>query len=243
MTSDETRVGTLDTTGVDTSLIALVGLFVTALVTAQLISAKLLAFALPLTIPVVGAALVFPGGTFAYAVTYFATDCLSELYGRRVARTAVNVGFAMNFVLLALVWVTVQSPAASAPANFEGVVLSATPIVLGSLLGYLVSQNWDVFAFHALRRRTDGAHLWLRNIGSTGTSQLLDTIVFTLVAFVVAPPLLGTGSAMPTGAVVSLIAGQYLAKLLFALADTPFVYAAVGYIRDRNDVQPPSYAD
>ncbi|WP_089870387.1 queuosine precursor transporter [Halogranum rubrum] len=211
--------------------IALVALFVTALVTAQLVSSKLLA----LTIPVVGIALTAPGGTLAYAATYFASDCISELYGEAFARRVVNVGFVMNFVMLALVFLTIQIPAAQGspvdPSQFATVLGSGANIVLGSSLAYLVSQNWDVVVFHRIREATDGSMLWLRNVGSTATSQLLDTVIFTVVAFAVAPVVLGTGQPLPTSVVVSLVVGQYLLKLLIALFDTPFVYATVSALR------------
>lgn len=211
--------------------IALVALFVTALVTSQLISSKLLA----LTIPLVGVALSAPGGTLAYAATYFASDCISELYGESFARRVVNIGFAMNFVMLALVFLTIRLPAAEGslvdPAQFATVLGSGTNIVLGSLFAYLVSQNWDVIIFHRIREATGGSMLWLRNIGSTATSQLVDTVIFTVVAFAIAPALLGNGQVPPTNVIVSIIVGQYILKLLIALFDTPLVYATVGAIR------------
>lgn len=215
--------------------LALIALFVTALVTAQLTAAKVLEFTLPITVPIAGNTLVMPGAALAYALTYFASDCVTELYGKRNAQVMVNIGFLMNFVLLALVWSTIWAPAAQssavAPETFRRVLGASTSIVLGSLVAFLVSQNWDVVVFHRLREATDGAQLWLRNIGSTATSQIIDTILFVGIAFVIAPQVLGTGSALPTSVVVQLIVGQYLLKLLIALFDTPFVYAVVGIVR------------
>ncbi|WP_129114273.1 queuosine precursor transporter [Halegenticoccus tardaugens] len=212
--------------------IALVGLFVTALVTAQLVSAKLIS----ITLPLVGVALSMPGGTLAYAATYFASDCISELYGRRFARRVVNVGFAMNLVMLGLVWLTIRSPAAAGsidPGTFATVLGAGTNIVLGSLCAYLVSQNWDVIAFHRIREWTDGEALWLRNVGSTATSQLIDTVIFTVVAFALAPALLDIGAGLGAEVIVGLVVGQYVAKLSIAVLDTPLVYAAVGWLRAR----------
>jgi uncharacterized integral membrane protein (TIGR00697 family) len=217
--------------------VALVALFVTALVTAQLTASKLLLFDVPfgLSLPVTGSSLVLPGAALAYAVTFFASDCYSELYGRRPAQVMVNVGFAMNFVLLALVYTTVQAPIAPfspvGQGEFATVVLSSANIVVGSLLAYVVSQNWDVVAFHAIRDRTDGDHLWLRNVGSTASSQAIDTVIFVTVAFWAAPTLLGVGDPNSLDQILSLIVGQYLLKLAIAVGDTPFVYAVVRAVR------------
>jgi len=228
--------------------VALVALFVTALVTAQLTASKLLLFDIPVSLPHTGSSLVLPGAALAYAVTFFASDCYSELYGRRPAQVMVNVGFAMNFVLLALVYSTVQAPIAPfsgvGQSEFSTVLLSSTNIVVGSLLAYVVSQNWDVLAFHAIRDRTGGDHLWLRNVGSTATSQAIDTVIFVTVAFWVAPTLLGVGQVYEVSQILALIVGQYVLKLGIAVGDTPFVYAVVRAVRGAEpDATPDPAAD
>jgi len=221
--------------------IGLVALFVTALVTAQILATKVLGFALPATLPLVGPAITVPAGVLAYALTFFATDCLSELYGKRTAQVVVNVGFGTIVVMIALVGLALWAPSARAlgipagvdPAAFSAVLGFTPGIVLGSVVAYVVSQNWDVLAFHAIRDRTGRDHLWLRNVGSTATSQLIDTVLFILIAFWLAPVLLGVGEASPAPVLVALIAGQYVVKLLIAVVDTPFVYLVVGYVRSR----------
>jgi len=214
--------------------VALIALFVTSLVTAQLTATKLLAFDLPVSLPIVGAAIVLPGAALAYAVTFLATDCYTELYGRRPAQVLVNVGFGMNFVLLALVWSTILAPWAGygVPAEqFETVLGAGTNIVIASLAAYVISQNYDVLAFHWIRDRTDGEHLWARNIGSTASSQAIDTVIFVVLAFGILPRLIGVGQVTGWDLVFELIVGQYLLKLLIALLDTPIVYGVVGAIR------------
>jgi uncharacterized integral membrane protein (TIGR00697 family) len=101
----------------------------------------------------------------------------AELYGRRAATIVVNVGFAMNFVLLGLVWSTILAPSLPAaaqpvdPEAFRSVLAASTGIVAASLAAYVVSQNWDVFVFYNIGEYTDGDHLWLR-------------IVYAIVRFV-----------------------------------------------------------
>ncbi|TKR25654.1 queuosine precursor transporter [Natronomonas salsuginis] len=214
--------------------IVLAAIFVASLATAQLTAAKVLAFELPFAVPLAGAELALPGAALAYALTFLASDCYTELYGRRAAQVLVNAAFAMNFLVLALVWSTILAPAAPSsidPGAFETVLGASTNIVAGSLLAYVVSQNYDVVIFDAIRTWTDGDHLWLRNIVSTGTSQLLDTVIFVGVAFWAVPTLFGIGPQLPGAVVVSLMVGQYLLKLLIAILDTPLVYLITGAVR------------
>lgn len=225
---------------IPTGAIVLAAVFVAALVTAQLTAAKVLAFELPFALPVTGAELALPGAALAYALTFLASDCYTELYGKRAAQVLVNVAFAMNFLVLALLWSTILAPGADPgfAATFEAALAPAANIVAASLLAYVVSQNYDVVVFHAIRERTDGAHLWLRNVVSTGTSQALDTVIFVGVAFWILPQYAGLGPQLPGNVVVSLIVGQYLLKLAIALVDTPFVYLITGAIRRRETGEP-----
>ena len=215
--------------------VALIGLFVTALVTAQLTASKVLAFSLPVSLPVTGGELVLPGAALAYALTFVASDCYAELYGRRATQVVVNVAFAMNFVVLALVWSTIAAPAADpdAAGQFADVLGASTNIVLGSLLAYVVSQNWDVIVFHRIRDYTGREHLWLRNVASTASSQALDTVIFVAIAFSLAPMVVGVGPVLPVGELLALMIGQYLLKLAIALLDTPVVYGIVSFVRAR----------
>ena len=214
--------------------VGLTALFITALVVAQVTASKLLAFGLPFSLPVAGDTLVLPGAALAYALTFFASDCYSELYGRRAAAVVVNVGFAMNFVLLALVWSTILAPGLPAaaqpvdPSAFRSVLAASTGIVVASLAAYVVSQNLDVVLFHALRDATDGEKLWLRNVGSTATSQLVDTVIFIGIGFV-------AFQGVPPAAALSLVVGQYVLKLCIALVDTPLVYGVVRLARWRDE--------
>ena len=221
-----------------TSRIALVALFVTALVSSQVTASKILGFTSPISLPLTGTLLVMPGAALAYAVTYFATDCYSELYGRAAATQLVLVGFVMNFVLLALVFSTLAAPAApfvQDPGIYDRVLGASANVVTGSLLAYIVSQNWDVYVFHRIREATDGERLWLRNVASTASSQAIDTVLFVTIAFGLAP-LVFAGDPQSLSALGGLIVGQYVLKLLIAVVDTPLVYLVVGVVRDGSGV-------
>lgn len=227
-------------TSMDAPKIGFAALFITALVTAQLIAVKLLVVPYPNWFPLIGGSVLVPAGVLAYALTFFASDCYAELYGRRPAQIMVNVGFGMNFIMLALVWLAIKLPGSQAgadPAAFANVLSLSTNIVIGSLAAYIISQNWDVIAFHGIGERTEGRYLWLRNIGSTASSQFIDTIIFVLLAFALVPTILGIGQALPATVLLQLILGQYIIKLLIAVLDTPFVYAAVGYLRSQGMVK------
>lgn len=234
MATETAEPGNRPTVTLGVAQLGLAALFVTALVAAQVTASKVVAVELPTSLPLTGDLITVPAAVFAYAITFFASDCYTELYGKRAAQVLVNAAFAMNFLVLALVWSTILAPAAPSsidPGAFELVLGASTNIVAGSLLAYVVSQNFDVIVFHAIKERTGGERLWLRNVVSTGASQLLDTVIFVGIAFWAMPALFGVGPQLPGAVVVSLMVGQYLLKLLIAVLDTPFVYLITGAVR------------
>jgi uncharacterized integral membrane protein (TIGR00697 family) len=228
---DPFRTDPLDRSAV--AAVGLIALFTVALATAQLTAAKVLALPLPFSLPVVGAEVLLPGAALAYALTFLASDCYAELYGRRATQVVVNVAFLANFLVLALVWSTLAAPGVDpeVSAAFQTALGPAANIVAGSLLAYVVSQNWDVFVFHAIRDRTGERMLWLRNLASTASSQAIDTVIFVGVAFYAAPLLLGVGPVFDPPMLLALGLGQYLLKLVIAVLDTPVVYLIVGAVR------------
>ncbi|MEE8435040.1 MAG: queuosine precursor transporter, partial [bacterium] len=110
-------------------------------------------------------------------------------------------------------------------AAYASVFGPANRIILASLVAYLISQSFDLWAFTWLKERFQGRHLWLRNNLSTAASQLIDTLIFITVAFY------GTEAFPSILDLWPLIGGQLAVKWIIAVADTPLVYALVYFLR------------
>ena len=193
----------------------LAALFITSLLVSNIIAGKLF---------ILGR-FVLPAAVFAYPVTFVITDTVSEVWGKEEANNIVWLGFIMNLVMTAFLYlgrVLPPAPFWENQAAYEAVLGSVPRIVAASMVAYLVSQFHDVWAFLFWRRVTGGRHLWLRNNLSTMASQLLDSVIFITLAFA------GTVEGM---VLINMIAGQYLVKLVLALADTPFCYLTVRWAR------------
>jgi hypothetical protein len=89
-------------------------------------------------------------------------------------------------------------------------------IALGSLIAYLCSNTHDIWAFEFWKKRKPGKRtLWIRNNFSTMVSQAIDTVIFTLIAFV---------GVYPKDVVISIMISTYVLKWVVAVCDTPFMY-------------------
>jgi uncharacterized integral membrane protein (TIGR00697 family) len=168
------------------------------------------------------------GGNVLYGSIFLATDLLAEHFGKREARQAILLGFgAALFYLIMSQFILKFSPSPDDWGAAEGMATIfdfAPAIVIASLMAYLISQFHDIWAFHWIREKTGGRYLWLRNNGSTWVSQLIDSVVFSILAFLVLPILFPNAEALPFDIVVGIIISTYFLKILVAAIDTPFIY-------------------
>ncbi len=197
---------------IDTKFIYLAAIFIGLLIICNVIAGKITTIWI----------FTVPTAVLAYALTFLMTDAISEVYGKERAKQVVLAGFVASVVAVIMVYVAIIAPPAvfwEHQGEFESILGVMPRVVFASMVAYLISQLHDVYAFHFWRGKTKGKHLWLRNNASTMVSQLMDTIVFITIAFY---------GLFPIG---TLIFYQYLAKLLIALCDTPFVYMLVRWCR------------
>ena len=169
-------------------------------------------------------------GVILYSSIFFATDLLSEKYGRAEAQRAVMLGFVVSVAMVLMTQIsmlylpsTMPETSAFARSVHEATLtlFDYTPrFVFGSLLAYLISQSFDVWIFHRIRAATGGRHLWLRNTGSTLLSQVVDTLVYGLVVW---------WGIVDLKTALQLAASKYVFKFAIAVIDTPFIYWARGW--------------
>lgn len=166
-------------------------------------------------------------GVILYSSIYFATDLLSERYGKAEANRAVMIGFVVSVIILVMISLSLMYQPSTNPdtASFALSIHQATStlfnftprFVLGSLLAYLISQRFDVWIFHVIKQKTQGRHLWLRNNVSTLLSQAIDTVIYGVVVW---------WGVVEFEVAMQLALAKYFFKIIIALVDTPFIYLA-----------------
>lgn len=166
-------------------------------------------------------------GVIFYSSIFFATDVLSENYGKEAANKAVRMGFAVSVIVLlmlslALLYLPSTRPETAAYSaaiheSFATIVDFTPRFIFGSLLAYFISQHFDVWAFHKIKSWTGDRWLWLRNNGSTLSSQVVDTTIYSLVAW---------WGIVDLKTAIALGAAKYVFKMAIAAIDTVFIYWA-----------------
>jgi hypothetical protein len=165
-------------------------------------------------------------GNVLFAATFLTTDILSECEGKKEANKAVWLGVfsSLFFLLLSQSWMLYTPSVNDTMFSSIKAVFSNTPrMVIASLVVYAISQFFDVWLYHkwwALTEKRFGnkrKYLWLRNNGSTLISQILNTLLFTLLAF---------WGTYDSKTLISIFASSYVIYIFTSLLDTPAVYLA-----------------
>lgn len=201
--------------------ITLTTIFAGSIVLANVLAAKLTW----VDLPIIGGVAV-PAGFVAMGVAYLASDLLVEYHGKDTARSVVNATILTLSISYGLIWVSIAMPTApfwGLQSAFVSILGGSASIVVASIIALAAAQHIDVSIFASLMNRTDGNHKWIRNCGSTITSQAVDTTLFVGLGFGLLP-LLGFGGTAQTGVqLLSIIVGQYMVKVIVAVIDTvPF---------------------
>lgn len=165
-------------------------------------------------------------GNVMFASTYLITDILSENESKECAAKAVWIGVFTSVAMLVFTqyWL-LYIPADSDWVNVHiKEIFSTTPrLLLASFAGYVVSQRFDVWLYHRLWDMTTAKtgdsrrFLWLRNNCATLVSQIINTVLFTSIAF---------GGWYDTKTLISVMISSYVIYIFTSLLDTPAVYIA-----------------
>ena len=182
-------------------------------------------------------------GILPYPLTFLCTDFISEFYGKVRASWVVWVGFILNIWVIFILWIggllppvpkilpQTGLPAVNDP-NFvfyqlRQYTFSAT---FASMFAYLAAQFVDVHIFHFLKDLSKGKKLWLRNNGSTLTSQMVDSVSVVMITYFFTNAIRVPEGFTHTGYLMVLIISSYIFKMVAALLDTIPFYIGVRFL-------------
>ena len=213
-------------------LVIIAALAVTVLLVSNIIAIKPVSlFELPFNF--IGSNLfVVSAAIVCFPIGYIISDILTEVYGFRVARGVIWLGFVCNLLMVFLFWVGDMIPGAvfwENQAEYEAILGATGWIMLGSFVAYIVGEFSNAVIMVLLKNRTQGRFLWLRTISSTVVGQGIDSILFFTIAFGVSGLWVGPdGSWLP---VFNAAVCAWIAKSVYEIVATPLTYAVVAWLK------------
>lgn len=201
------------------------GVFITCLIVANIIAVKLISIG----------GLILPAAIIIFPVSYIFGDILTEVYGYRLARRVIWLGFLCNLLAVLAIWLAGLLPPAQVWGSqqaYETILGYAPRLLVASFAAYLVGEFANSFVLAKMKIATKGRWLWARTIGSTIVGQGLDAVVFILVAF---------AGTQPWGVIDTIIVTHWLVKTGYEAVATPFTYAVVGYLKKQENIDTYDY--
>jgi uncharacterized integral membrane protein (TIGR00697 family) len=205
-------------------------LFVTVLVVSNIASsAKIIDWGFG----IFGVRLAFDAGTLLFPISYIFGDILTEVYGYKQSRRVIWIGFfclALSSLVFWLVKVLPGEPTWQARTGQEAYNailggMSTGGIVFASLLGYWSGSFSNSFTLAKMKVLTQGRWLWMRTIGSTLVGELVDTLVFVLIASLF--------TVFPWSLFTTLVLTNYIFKCSVEAIMTPVTYLVVNFLKRR----------
>jgi len=165
--------------------------------------------------------LILPSSAILFPITYIIGDVIAEIYGYKKSRFVIILGFICNALMVILFTMAIALPSAETWTAQEAfkTILGTTPrVFVASLSAFLVGSLSNARTMNFIKKKTNGRWLWMRTIGSTIVGELLDTLIFVLIAF--------TGTAS-TEVLITMIISQFTWKVAYEILSTPLTYLVI----------------
>lgn len=209
----------------DTKLTVALTLYLTSLLAANTLGLKLMPFIFNTHISV--AILSFP-------IVFIMTDVVGEVYGKQTARAFVWAGFISTALFMIYTVASLALPWSAdgmwAQAGYDQVFGLSLRMALASLVAYITAEYQDVFSFFLLKQQWGGRYFWLRSQLSNLWSQLIDSVLFMVIAF---------AGVYPWRTLASIIITWWLYKVAMGILYSPLSYVGLRLLRSGTE-QPTS---
>ena len=174
--------------------------------------------------------LMLTAGDFVYPFSYTLSVLLTEVYGYAMSRRVIWSAFICNFFIALVFLLAIALPAAPSwheQASYAS-ILGHVPRLLGASFGaFLVGEFIGTYVLAKMKVFTAGKYLWLRTIVATAIGQLIDSVVFTAIAFV---------GVMSWHDVIILTVSAYGCKIIYQILMTPGIYAFARFLKKKEQI-------
>ena len=206
----------------------ILGLFVAVLIISNIASsAKIVDWGFG----VLGIRLAFDAGTILFPISYIFGDILTEVYGYRRSRRVIWTGFFSLALAAFIFWIVGLLPGETTWQGYAGDTayqailggMSSGGIVLASLTAYWLGEFSNSFVLAKMKILTNGRWLWSRTIGSTLIGELVDTVIFVVVA--------SAFGVFLWSLFFTLTVSNYVFKVVMEVLMTPVTYWVVSSLK------------
>ncbi|KKQ88122.1 MAG: hypothetical protein UT09_C0003G0024 [Parcubacteria group bacterium GW2011_GWF2_38_8] len=196
-------------------------LYVTSLFATNTLGVKLMPFAFGTHLSV---------AVFSFPIVFIMTDIIGEVYGKKMAKNFVLAGIISILLFLLYSFISIVTPWASeglwAKEGYNLIFGISIRFSIASLVAYAIGEYQDVLSFFFFKKNVGSKYFWLRSNLSNLWSQLLDTVIFVLIAFV---------GIYPLHTILLIIIPWWIYKVFMGFLYTPLSYVGIRLLRGKNN--------
>ncbi len=166
--------------------------------------------------------IALPCSILTFPILFIVNDVLSEIYGYKLTKDIIYLGFIINVVAVGLYQVAMMFPSSSPNAPSFAALLSTTPrLFVAGLISYLMGNILNSRVLVKLKEKYSDL-LFVRVIVSTMIGETVDSVIFISISFY---------GVLPDELIVTMICCQIVFKVLYELIFYPVTRKVIFKIR------------
>ena len=194
----------------------LVGIFCACIIMSNILGVK------PLKIGWI----MLPCSILVFPILFIVNDILSEIYGFKMTKNIVYLGFILNIVAIIFYMIAIYLPSNSPIASSFASVLVVTPrLFLAGLCSYMAGNLLNSYVLVKLKKKYPN-QLFVRCVSSTFLGEATDSLIFITVGFI------GT---IDFSAILVMICCQIVFKTLYEIVAYPITRKVIVKMRSLDD--------
>ena len=170
--------------------------------------------------------IMLPCSILVFPILFIVNDILSEIYGFKMTKNVVYLGFILNILAVIFYVIAIYLPSNSPVSSSFAMVLATTPrLFFAGLCSYLTGNLLNSYVLVKLKSKYYDK-LFVRCVSSTVVGEATDSLIFITVAFI------GT---MPIFAILTMICCQVIFKTVYEIIAYPVTRKVILKIRLLDD--------
>ena len=170
------------------------------------------------------------GGLIVFPMSYIINDCIVEVYGFRLARLTIWLGFFMNLLSVILIHIAIALPADVSWQGQDAFVAtfgSSARILMASFVAMICGSMVNAYVMSKMKLGQQGRNFSLRAVASTLFGETVDSLVFFPIAFY---------GVLPNTTLIALICTQAGMKTAYEIVVLPLTVRVVRYLKRKEEL-------
>ena len=170
------------------------------------------------------------GGLIVFPMSYIINDCIVEVYGFRLARLTIWLGFFMNLLSVILIHIAIALPADVSWQGQDAFVAtfgSSARILMASFVAMICGSMVNAYVMSKMKLGQQGRNFSLRAVASTLFGETVDSLVFFPIAFY---------GVLPNTTLVALIFFFFKQKTAYEIVVLPLTVRVVRYLKRKEEL-------